>query len=204
MKELSRSGVTMTTTVEQVDGKGAVESRSVSVERRFEKDGVEISELRRFLRDGKDALTEEKVRREKSRAKAKEKQESESRSFRVSSPFALDAQEKYRFTLAGADPKDAALLLVNFEPRGAPSPELFVGEAGVDPASGAPRWIRFRPSKNPKHVTRMEVEMDYALNAPGGPALSRVAVLGEGGLLFIKKAYRTESTFSEYGGGATR
>lgn len=204
VQALSKSGVTMTTASEQLDGKGAVESRSESVERRFEKDGVEITELRRFVRDGKDALAQENERREKASAKSSEKGDSSSRSFRVSSPFTADGLSRYRFTITGPDPKDSALLLVAFAPRGAASPELFVGEASVDPVSGTARWIRMRPSKNPRHVTQMDVEMVYGLEAPGGPALSRVKVSGEGGLLFIKKGYRTDSTFSDYGGGAGR
>jgi hypothetical protein len=165
---------------------------------------VEISELRRFVRDGKDSLAEEKARREKASAKSSGKEDSSSRSFRVSSPFTADGLPRYRFTITGPDPQDSALLLVAFAPRGAASPELFIGEASVDPVSGTARWIRLRPSKNPRHVTRMDVEMVYGLEAPGGPALSRVKVSGEGGLLFIKKSYRSDSTFSDYGGGAGR
>jgi hypothetical protein len=202
VQALSKSGVTMSTSAEQLDGSGKVESRTESVERRFEKDGVETTELRRFVRDGQDALAQERARREKRNTKPKG--DSQERSFRVSSPFSSDAVALHRFTLLGPDPEDPALRRVKFEPKGAASPDLLVGEAAVDPVAGTVRWIRCRPSKNPRHVTRMEMEMVYGVEAPGGPALSRVKIAGEGGLLFIKKGYRSESTFSDYGGGASR
>ncbi|HEY7863352.1 MAG TPA: hypothetical protein VIE39_06825, partial [Thermoanaerobaculia bacterium] len=109
---------------------------------------------------------------------------------------------RHTFSLAGADSQDPSLTRIAFQPKGSASPETFKGEAGVDPATGTVRWIRFRPAKNPKHVTRMEVTMLYGLETPGGPALSRVSVDGEGGILFVKKGYRSESTFSDYGGGS--
>ena len=84
------------------------------------------------------------------------------------------------------------------------SPETSVGEAVVDPATGAIHSLRFRPADNPKFVDRMDVQMEYGAATPEGPALSRVTIEGAGGVLFIKKRMKMTVKLSEYEFGAAR
>lgn len=194
LEALSReSTVTRTARSEQLDRKGKVESVTESVERVFYRDGAEVRELVRFTRDGKDLTEKEKARRG-----GKEKESGHSLSLSLVSPFSEAEARKYRFTLLAPDPSDPAGRRIRFEPKAAPSVEVNTGEAVVDPAAGSPIRIRYHPSVNPKHMDRIEVEMVYGADTAAGPALSTVSIDGEGGMLFIRKGFRTRIVFSGY------
>jgi hypothetical protein len=192
LQELRRTGkVTMTTRTEQLDGKGRVESQTELVERVFFRDGAEVRELLRLAKNGKDVTAEERGKRAK-----KEKRGSSSLQLSVASPFGAEEAGKYRFTIRPPEASHPSLVQIHFEPVGEPSPAVNVGEALVDPAAGSPIRIRCHPSVNPRHVSRMEIEMRYEAETPYGPALSAVSIEGVGGILFIKKGFRTTVTFS--------
>jgi len=183
----------MTTRTEQLDGKGRVESQTELVERVFFRDGAEVRRLLRLSKNGKDLTAEEIGKRAK-----KEKGGSPSLQLSVASPFGPEEAGKYRFTLRPPEASHPSLVQIHFAPIGEPSPAANVGDALVDPAAGSPIRIRCRPSVNPRHVSKMEIEMRYEAETPYGPALSAVSIEGVGGILFIKKGFRTTLTFSGY------
>jgi len=201
-KLLENSSHTTETRAEELDKKGKVGSVTESVERVTRRGGQTEREVIRFVRDGKDVTESEKKRRAEEKAKPPRK----SRSVRIGakSPFEASEQPKHRFTLAASDPADTGKVTIRFEPKGKPSPETNVGEAVVDPATGAILRLRFRPSDNPTFVDRMEVQMEYGAATPEGPALSRVTMEGAGGILFIKKRIRMTVTLADYAFGASR
>ena len=194
LKEMRRSGeLTLTTLSDQLDGKGRVESQMEIVERVLYRNGSEVRELVRFSKNGKDVTAEERKKRAK-----KDGGGSSSLELTLASPFGAEEAAKYRFALRPPDASYPNLTRIHFEPAGAPSPAVNVGDAFVDPAAGSPVRIRCRPSANPKHVSRMDIEMRYEAPTPDGPALSAVTIEGEGGILFIKKGFRMTVTFSGY------
>jgi hypothetical protein len=201
-KLLENSSHLTETRAEELDKKGKVESVTESVERVTLRGGQIEREIIRYVRDGKDATASEKKRRAGTKAGPPGKE----RSIKIGakSPFDPSEQPKHRFTLVGAEPADSNQVTIRFEPKGKPSPETSVGEAVVDPATGAILRLRFRPSDNPTFVDRMEVQMEYGAATPEGPALSRVTMEGAGGILFIKKRMKMTVTLSDYAFGAAR
>jgi hypothetical protein len=194
LKELRKAReLTMTTRIEQLDGKGRVESQSEVVERVFTRDGAEVRDLLRVRKDGKDATAEEKERRAK-----QEKPGASSLQLSIASPFGPEEAGKYRFTLRPPEASHPNLVQIHFEPAGKPSPASNVGDALVDPVAGSPVRIRCRPSVNPKHVFEMEIQMRYETETPDGAALSSVSIEAVGGILFLKKRFRTTITLSGY------
>lgn len=197
-----RGVVTMTTRTDQLDRRGRTESHTESVERVSFRNGTQVRELVAFTRDGVDRTAEEKARRGGGRSRGEEEKRRDSLGLDVSSPFAAGESGKYRFALRGADSADPNRLRIGFEPAAAAAPGVNVGEALVDAAAGVPIRIRFRPSVHPKHVERMEIEMEYGDLTPEGPALSKISIEGVGGFLFIKKKFRTTIVLA--GDGSSR
>lgn len=195
-KILENSSHTTATRAEELDKKGKVESVTESVERVTLRGGKPEREILRYVRDGKDDTASEK----KKRAGVKAGPPGKERSIKIGakSPFEASEQPKHRFTLVGPDAADPSRLTIRFEPKGKPSPETSIGEAVVDPETGAILRLRFRPSDNPKFVDRMDVQMEYGAETPEGPALSRVSIEGAGGILFIKKRMKMTVTLSDY------
>ncbi len=194
LEALSRSStMTRTSRSEQLDRNGTVESVTEIVERVLYRDGEEVRELIRFTRDGKDLTEKEKAGRA-----GKKKEAGHSLSLSIASPFSEREFRKYRFTLLATDPSDLSRRRIRFEPKVGPSTEVNAGEALVDLAAGSPIRIRYRPSVNPKHMDRIDIEMIYGAETAAGPALSAVSIEGEGGMLFIRKGFRTQIDFSGY------
>lgn len=195
-KLLENSSHTTVTRAEELDKKGKVESVTESLERVTLRGGKPEREILRYVRDGKDDTTTEK----KKRAGVKAGPPGKERSIKIGakSPFEASEQPKHRFTLVGADPADPDRVTIRFEPKGKPTPETSIGEAVVDPSTGAILRLRFRPSDNPKFVDQMDVQMEYDAATPEGPALSRVTIEGAGGILFIKKRMKMTVMLSDY------
>lgn len=190
------------TRAEELDKKGNVESVTESLERVVRKGERTEREILRYVRDGKDDTANER----KKRAGVKAGPPGKERSIKIgaTSPFDAKEQGKHRFTLVGPDPADPGRVRIRFEPNGKKSPETSVGEAVVDPATGAILSLRFRPADNPKFVDQMDVQMEYGATTPEGPALSRVTIEGAGGVLFIKKRMKMTVKLSEYEFAAPR
>ena len=196
------AGYTMTARTEELDKTGRAESTMETVERVTNVNGKRERELVRAVRDGKD-VTEEQRRRRAERKAAAEKDGEGSGSrgnltLTVFNPFAREEQAKYRFTLAGPDPAVPGSVRIRFEPKGAPSDKSYSGEAVVDSAGQAPVRIRYRPSVIKKPIQKIAFELLFAAPSARGPVLSSLSIEGEGGVLFIKKRFRSKTTFSDY------
>jgi hypothetical protein len=201
LKPVYDRGFTRTTRIEELDKSGRPESVIETVERVTRNDGREERQLLRAVRDGKDVTEELRQKRAERAASGKSGGQQEV-SFSAQSPFRRSEQPKYRFSLAGRDPGNPGRVRIAFEPKGQPSEAVVQGEAVVDAAAAVPVLIRFRPSVYPKHVQKMNMELQYGVSSELGPLLSAISVDAEGGLLFIKKRYRTKSTFSDYSAGS--
>jgi len=207
--------VTVTIRTEELDKKGKVESATEIVMKQSHENGKDQSELVRFVRDGKDVTAEEKKKQAEAEAKAakekpqpkreekrKDEGESNSLTLSLSDPFEPKMQGKYRFTIAGRETTDPAKVRIRFEPKGDASPDLNIGEALVDPATGAIYRVAYRPSKNPRFVDRLDVAMEFTPQSEAGPNPTKISFDGEGGFLFIHKHIRSTTTFSDWKRGA--
>lgn len=197
---------TAVSTVEELDRKGKVESTTVETARISWPDGKQRSELVSMVKDGKDVTAEARARRDAAeKAEAEERRKAASKkggeksiSVSISTPFPADQQAKYRFTDAGPDPKDPARRRIRFAPAGERTPEVNEGEALVDVGAGQIVAIALRPSKYPKFVDRMTIQLTYGTPSPAGPLPSGYTIEGEGGFLFVHKSIRTTTKITDW------
>ena len=201
MRPVYEGGFTMTTRVEELDKVGRPQSILETVERITRKNGKEERQLVRAERDGKDVTEEMRERRGKQVAKKDDSGGQRNVSASAVSPFGQSEQPKYSFSLAGADPGNPGRLRIRFEPRGPASEKVNIGEALVEAAEAVPVRIRYRPAVYPKHIQKMEMELVYGARSALGPVLSTLSMEAQGGMLFIKKRFRSKTTFSDYRSG---
>jgi hypothetical protein len=187
-------GYSVTQRKEELDRKGRVDTTTERVSRWMLREGARVSELVRYVEQGKDATAQERERL------AKRSSGTGSRSFAldsIRSPFLPEEQPRYRFSVLGPGPA-AGQLRVRFEPRGEPSESALVGEAWLSISDGSVRRLSAHPSRNPRHVDRLDILLEYATETSEGWALSRATVEGKGGFLFIRKHFRSTLLFAQY------
>lgn len=183
---LSRRVATRMTIVgEELDKKGNPTKRTeTAVLLTFQGDR-EVATIVKSTEDGKD-VTEE-ARKKQGNPKP---EDDSSGSMKMKSPFSAAEQAKYVFEVIEADPSRMRL---RFAPKGKPSPELWTGEAVVDPAAGEVVSMRSQPSKPPRFVDSMSMELELGARLQGTRMPSKVFFRGEGGFLFIRKRFRGSS-----------
>ncbi|MBL9039198.1 MAG: hypothetical protein JNG84_11820 [Archangium sp.] len=137
------------------------------------------------VRDEADDLVEAKARAKKRDDENK----------RTESPFAARNQANYAFTPLGPDPTNPSLLRLGIAPRGKPAPEIFVGEAVVDPHTGELVRQSLKLSKYPLLVDRLEMRFEYATTVAGTRMLTTFFMRGAGGLPLLKKRGDITVTF---------
>lgn len=114
------------------------------------------------------------------------------------SPFHPDHRAKYAFATLPPAPAAPGLLRVAFQPAGEKSDKLMIGDATIDPETGDLVRMSMRPSKNPSFVDHLFLELEFDAVTPAGRALSKIAMKGRGGFLFVKKRFAVVTTFSDY------
>ncbi|HVE87896.1 MAG TPA: hypothetical protein VND93_33790 [Myxococcales bacterium] len=195
LKHLYREGaVTMSSRVEELDKAGKVEHSQEVVHRLSRKEGKPHADVVRATRDGKDVTEAERQQAEQ----ADRDERSGGKKAELTTPFAAEVQQSYAFHLLGPNARDPRFQRLAFAPRGKPSRDLWVGEAVVDPETGAVRWMKQRPSELPAFVDRMEMVLEFHAATPEGYAVSDLTMEGEGGLPLFKKRFRVVSKFSDY------
>ncbi len=150
----------------------------------------EVATVLRATDGGKD-VTEEARRKQKD--SEGQKAEGNSLSVKMTSPFAAAEQDKYTFEVLDAGD---AQVRIRFAPRGEPSPELWTGDALVDSVSGEVISVRSQPSKPPRFVDSMSLELELGATVEGTRMPSKVSFRGEGGFLFIRKRMRGTTEFA--------
>lgn len=179
---------------DELDGDGKVVSTDLSRFRLVKKGGETVgTELLLKSKDGKDVTAEAKAEQQK-----KDEGEKKSVGFSARSPFHPDQLAKYRFALLAPPKDEPGLVRIGFQPAGEKTPELVMGEATVDPATGELLASTMRPSKNPRFVDHLVMDLEYGAVTPAGRVLSRLTARGDGGFLFIRKRFAVVTTFSEW------
>lgn len=183
-----RVATRMTIVGEELDKKGSPTKRTeTEVLLTFQGDR-EVATILKSTEDGKDVTDEARKKQQSPKAEG-----DSSISVKMSSPFSTAEQGKYAFEVVDADP---ARMRIRFAPRGEPSPELWTGEAVVDPAAGEVVSMRSQPSKPPRFVDSMSMELELGARLQGTRMPSKVAFRGEGGFLFIRKRVRGSTEFA--------
>ena len=160
--------------------------------------GIAKTQLKRFIEDGTDATEAMRADIESGAKKASRSQEMGISSM---SPFTNEARGKYSFSVETRPQEDAGLVRLSFWPKGEKSPELMLGEALIDAASGELVKLSMQPSKNPPFVEKLSFEVDFDDRTSAGRAVSRMRVHRESGMSVIKKRFDSVTTFQRAPGG---
>jgi hypothetical protein len=128
-------------------------------------------------KDGEDQTQDEQERASKRDAQDK----------RSESPFATRNQGKYRFKSLGPPAQGSPQLLIGFEPKSEPSPEVMEGVAVVDPEAGEVVQFKMKPSKLQMLVDSASLELRYDNKTETGRNVSWFKGAGGGGLPLMKR-----------------
>ncbi len=194
------ASMTMTVRGEELDGDGKPKSTFERVTRQTVKEGQSSQELLKAVEDGRD-VTEERRREQAEKGKKKEEGDQKGRksvSIGAALPFGKKEVEKYEYALLAPSQANPGLVRIAFKPRGAKSGELMIGDALVDPEKGELVRLSMRPSKNPRFVDHLVIELEFGAITPAGRALSRLDARGDGGFLLIHKWFHVETLFSDF------
>jgi hypothetical protein len=74
----------------------------------------------------------------------------------------------------------------------------WVGKAWLEENSGIPLKLEFSLEPLPKHVNSLWTIYLYETNAAGDWMLREIEIQGQGGFLFIRKSFRSTTSFGEY------
>lgn len=191
--------MTIDVTGEELDSDGKVESSEQSVFRVTKKSGETTStELLKSIEDGKDVTEEAKKEEAKKAAEGKNRNGKQKKGGTLGelSPFHPSQVRKYRFGILAPPPGNPSLVRVAFQPAGEKDPELLIGDATIDPATGDLLSMSMRLSKTPYLVDSLAMEAELKADTPAGKALSKLSVRGSAGLAFLKKRFRVVTQFS--------
>jgi hypothetical protein len=207
----------MTQTVEELDGDGAVKSSTVSA-LRFSPDpsaeqGV-ATEIVSVVKDGKDVTAEQRKELDKQREKrAKEEKKKADkdgeRSQSVSSndsPFNPDFQKSVAVSDRGGRETIAGRACSSFDfsytrtdgenPKA--KPYTVKGVAWLDEETGAPLKVESTRDPLPRGAKRMSSTFLYEIRPDGSWVLKEMQFEGAGGILFIKKSFRMKASFADH------
>ena len=193
------SSFTVSVRAEELDGDGKVTHTEESVLAATVKNGETSRSVVRKSSDGKDVDAAEAAKDEaKKEQERKERRGGKRVTMQSTLPFASDEQKKYRFEPLPESPQRPGLVHVAFQPAGEKAPELLIGDALIDAASGELVHVDMRPSKNPTFVDTMWMAVELSAPTPAGRAVSGFDVTGSGSIAFIKKRMRVTTRVSDY------
>ena len=194
-----RGAFTMTGRIEELDGSGHVsEANEIALRSTPTPAPMDrITNVIRYLENGKDKTAEAQKRANERRAKRLKDpgEQAEARKKDLRLPFLASEQPRYVFTLAERDPTQGRVRIA-FVPK-TPAENALKGSAWVDENAREVLSAGFSLSKNPTFVDHVEITIVFGLPTPLGRAPSKISFEGRGGFLFIHKHFRGEATISE-------
>lgn len=181
--------------LEEVDGDGKASDWRELVVRVTPRPDPNLSALTnviRYVENGKDKTDEARKKDEERKTKPKKKDRDKD----IKLPFLASEQARYVFTMGERDPVHPSRVKVAFFPK-EPAEDAIKGSAWVDDADREILSMGFSFSRNPTFIDHVDVTIVFDLATPLGRAPSRVTFDGRGGFLFIRKHFRGVATFSE-------
>lgn len=189
------ASLTLSVVSDELDAEGSSTKHSELTFAVTRKDGRAERSLLSATEDGKDVSRDERFT---APPKGDRERSGSSTSLAQLSPFHREQRAKYTFAPLPSASTAPDLVRVSFQPVGEKSDKLMIGDATIDPVSGELLSLSMRPSKNPRFVDQLYVELEFAAPTPAGRALSRISMKGRGGVLFLKKRFVVVTTFSDY------
>jgi hypothetical protein len=174
--------------LERIDGDGNADSVR-EMQAQVDADGGEVHvRIVKYVEDGRDKTDE-------ARKKARDDKDDDDRDLKM--PFLRGEQPRYTFDQIEADRADPARVRIAFVPR-ARADDTIEGSAWVDTRTGTVLSAGFKLSKTPMFVDYVHITLEFGAPTSLGPAVSKVQMVGRGGLLFLRKRFRAAATLSDY------
>lgn len=193
-----RGAFTFSGLMEEVDGNGKA-SATKEIVLRSTPTGAprdRVTQVIRFVEDGKDKTSEAQTKANERRAKRLKDPSTDDRGKDLKLPFLASEQARYVFSVAERDRANAARVRIAFAPK-KPAEDALKGSAWVDENEREVLSLGFSFSKNPIFVDHVEVTIVFGMPTALGRAPSKLSFDGRGGFLFIRKHYRGTATLSD-------
>jgi hypothetical protein len=163
-------------------------------------DGEIEYETVKAIKDGED-ITEEEQAKEKEEQEEEDGKDSDGFDPEDHNPFDADSQDRMFIERLDetetADGRDLAVYRFIKLPADKEDEEV-IGKAWFDIAKGVPVKIEYTTDPLPKRVKRMVTTMEYIYSPPDTLIVRRMIVDATGGILFIKKHFHAEMTFTDH------
>jgi hypothetical protein len=179
--------------LETLDGDGKADSWK-EMKAQVETDGPRTKlTVVRYTEDGKDKTEEA---RKKARESAEEKKKDKGKP-EVRIPLLAAEQPRYVFDEVEVDRADPSRVRIAFVPK-VREDDTIEGSAWVDTRTATLLSAGFKLSRTPMFVDYVHITVEFGAPTPLGPAISKLAFDGQGGILFFRKHFRGRATFSDY------
>lgn len=162
---------------------------------RVEADGKDTHlTVKRYLEDGKDKTEDAQKEAREAGEKSKEKRD---KNKQLKMPIRAEEQGRYVFDQVETDTRDPSRVRITFVPVQR-ADDTVEGSAWVNAETGAPISAGFKLSRTPMFVDYVHFTVEFGADTRLGPAVSKVLVDGQGGILFFRKHFRATATLSGY------
>ncbi len=143
-----------------------------------------------YTEDGEDKTSDAQKKAREREARKKEKAQ-------IRIPMLASEQPRYVFDQLESDPTDPSRVKISFSPR-TPQDDTIEGSAWVDARTGSLISAGFKLSKTSMFVDYVHFTVEFGEATALGPAVSKIHVEGQGGLLFFRKRFRGTARVSDY------
>jgi hypothetical protein len=183
--------------LESLDGDGKTDGVK-EMRARVDADGTRTSfVVLKYTEDGEDK-TEDAREKARERTAEREKEKKADREKKeIKMPIAASEQPRYTFDVVETDKADPSRVRISFVPK-VKEDNTIEGSAWVDQNAGTVVSAGFKLSRTTMWIDYVHVTVEFGAPTSLGPAVSKVALEGKGGVLFFRKKFRGEATLSNY------
>jgi hypothetical protein len=164
-------------------------------------DGQVQSEIVKAIENGEDVTEKRKAEEEEAKKKNEDEEgeESESHEMEGYSPFDSERQERLSISRMPAEETlDGKNAIVYQFSELTEDDETIGGRAWLEAGTGIPLKVEYTVVPLPKRVKEMVTTMEYEYIPPDFLIVKHMTIQATGGILFIKKHFRMEMTFTDY------
>ena len=152
----------------------------------------------RYTENGVDKTDEARTKTAESEKKREaELQSGKPKKTELRMPFLKSEQSRYVFDQVEMDAVDPSRVRITFVPKDR-ADDTIEGSAWVDMKTGTVVSAGFKLSRTPSFVDYVHITIEFGAPTKLGPAPSKASVTGRGGVLFFRKRFHGEATFSDY------
>lgn len=180
--------------VVEIDGAGApTKPREMTAQ--VTADGTKLHfAVLRYLDDGQDRTSEAQ---QQSAAKDSAPASSAPKKRDLRMPFHVGEQPRYTFDQVAVDPATPTRVQIAFVPKNR-EPDTIEGTAWVDTVAGTVLSAGIKMTHPPRGMDYVHAQITFGASTSLGPAISKVEMEAEGGILWVRKHLRGSATLSQH------